>query len=246
MSQDDSHNLEAVTEEKTFSDMERRKIPRIDLASEQFRLKANGKVFPVINLSPVGMALRVIDKNDLVLFTVGRKVPGTLNLRRQKFEVPAKVVNTRLGTVGVEFTWEDLEGDDPTEENLKKSLDIDLLASELHRVPTNDLNKAIWFHGPSGTDILYWRGGTGQIEGFAIYILGSFIRWEEEQGITTGRCVAQDDGEHSSTVIHLVTMVLDPDSQMDPDKLAIAKKLVLSSNLPQDLKDLSVSRIGSN
>jgi hypothetical protein len=43
--------------------------------------------------------------------------------------------------------------------------------------------------------------------------------------------------------VQFETIVLDADTQPDPDKLSIAKDLILSSNLPQDLKKWCVRQL---
>src|SRR5436190_1257440 len=73
------------------SGSERRRVPRLNLTKEQFRLEQNGKIFSVSDLSSNGMALRILDSEDLNLFPVGIILNGTLNLHREKFAVSARV-----------------------------------------------------------------------------------------------------------------------------------------------------------
>ena len=136
---------------------ERRRLPRLGLTSEQFRLKQNGKIFSVIDLTQQGMALRLLDANDRVLFPMGSHFEGTLNLRAEKFPIKARVRRIAHDSVGCEL--EDLE--EATRAALERMLDPAVLGAELKPIPASE-SGMLWFHGPSGTDLLLRRGNDGQ------------------------------------------------------------------------------------
>src|SRR5262249_2303318 len=83
-----SPNLKSVSDQ---DGSERRRMPRLNLTGEQFRLGLNGKIFSVADLSTEGMALRVLEPNDLAVFPVATRIEGTLNLRGEKYAVHAQV-----------------------------------------------------------------------------------------------------------------------------------------------------------
>ena len=232
-----SRSLEAISKDGN-TPKERRRLPRLNLAGEQFRLAQNGKIFAVVDLSPQGMALRLIDPEDLRIFSIAAVIQGQLNIRREKFPVTARVRNVRTDTIGCEF--ENLAGE--TVAALKRFLDPDALGQELRPIPASG-QSTLWYHGPSGTDLLLWRGIDGQYQRLTLYVQGTYIQWETEPGVTTGRTEGTQEPSQIQGILRLETLMLLADAQPDAAKLSIAKNLLLSSNLPQDLKNWCVRKL---
>jgi hypothetical protein len=235
-----SPNLEVISEAtpKNLDLREKRRKPRIHLASEQFRLDPSGKVFSVVDLSADGMAFRILDTNDLLALPIAVVVTGTLNLRGEKYQVQVQVKHLLGQTVGCQF----LDLQESVKEALDRFLDPAELGRELRPIPSPNSGDhgTLWYHGPGGTDLLLSRAVDGRYHRFTLFVLGSFVQWDEESGATTGRAMPSDDkcdqrGEQWG-VVQFETMVLDTDPSPDSDKLSIAKALILSSNLPQDMK----------
>jgi hypothetical protein len=234
-----SPNLEDVS--KTETPQERRRLPRLSLSGEQFRLSQNGKIFAVVDLSRNGMAFRLIDSGDLRIFSVAAVIQGQLNLKREKHAVTARVRNVRPDIVGCEF--ENLSPQ--TAEALKRFLDPDTLGQELRPIPATN-QATLWYHGPSGTDLLLLRGVDGQYRRLTVYIQGNFIQWGSDEGVTTGKAHSSEERSEIQGIVRLETMMLEADTQPDPAKLSIAKSLLVSSNLPQDLKKWCVRQLDSH
>lgn len=215
----------------------RRRLPRITLTSEQFRLTKTGKIFGVADLSAEGIALRLIDPQDGHLFSVGALIEGTLNLRGDKYPARARVRHLARGIVGMQF-------EAPTPElkrALSSLLDPETLGRELRPLPASEV-AMVWYHGPSGTDLLFRRSVTGQYSQMSLYTLGRYIQWSDEQGIETGftQVAPPLSGESRQTpeigLVRFEVLTHVPDVHPDAEKLQIAKTLILSSKLPQDLK----------
>lgn len=218
--------LEAVTGHA----VERRRIPRLSLTSEQFRLKQTGKIFSVADLSSEGMALRILDAGDLLAFPVGAEVEGILNLKKKKLVIHGRVKNIRPDLVGFQF-----EGlDSHVAEEISKLLDPEILGAELRPIPGAE-GGALWYHGTSGTDLLLWRAADGQYSRFFLQVLGTFIQWDGAEELATGRVRASEELGEARGIFRHETALLDFDAKPDAGKLGVAKTLVLSSNLPQEL-----------
>ena len=226
-----SHNLGIVSKENPERPSERRRLPRLNLTAEQFRLKQNGKIFAVADLGTEGMALRVLDREDLRHFPIAAHIEGVLNLHREKHPVKAFIVHIKADLVGCRF--EALV--DGTRAALQRFLDPAVLGHDLKPIPSSDL-ATLWYHGPSGTDLFLWRGVDGQYRKLALCVLGSFVQWDVGAGISTGRAGASGERSEVRGIMRFETLMLEPDSRPDQGKLNIAKTLVLSSNLPQELK----------
>jgi hypothetical protein len=165
-------------------------------------------------------------------------IQGQLNIHREKFPVTARVKNVRTDTIGCEF--ENLAAE--TVAALKRFLDPDSLGQELRPIPSSG-QSTLWYHGPSGTDLLLWRGIDGQYQRLTLYVQGTYIQWETEPGVSTGRTEGTQEPSQIQGILRLETLMLLADAQPDAAKLSIAKNLLLSSNLPQDLKNWCVRKL---
>jgi hypothetical protein len=238
----DSPNLEVISKEKTEKekkfDFERRRVPRLCLTGELFRVAPEGKTFSVTDLSPEGMAIRVLDGEDLRLFAVSTVVFGELNLRREKYPIQGRVKNTRIDQVGFQF------------ENISPAVDKALhqyvnpknLGQELRPIPSSE-NGALWYHGPSGTDFLLWRSIDGHYRKMAMYVQGTFVHWDTDKGISTGACTSAEEKSEIRGLLRFETLMLRPDDSVDLSKTEVAKTILLSSNLPQDLMKWCVRQL---
>lgn len=229
-----SRSLDVVSNDRNKEDrpgVERRRVPRLSLTTEQFRLSQTGRIFPVADLSVNGMALRIIDRGELAIFPMGMRFEGVLNLRREKYSVKAQVRHLGTELVGCEF-----EGlDEKACQAIRAFLDPAILGKELKPIPAAD-GVALWYHGPSGTDLLFWRLADGQYSRIILFVLGSYIQWENGAGLSTGRMMASFEQSEIRGVVRLETMLLEADPKPDKGKLRIGQTLVSNSNIPQDLK----------
>jgi hypothetical protein len=238
-----SPSLEVISDQNGAHDAsERRRRPRLRLTSEQFRLSQIAKIFSVVDLSPEGMALRVLDRTDLLVMPVAAEISGVLNMRGHKLSVRAQVRHLGAQVVGCQF----LELSAEARQILAEFLDPEAMGRELRPIPASD-SGTVWYHGPSGTDVLLSRGADGQYQRLTLYVLGSFIQWDIEAGLSTG--IARSSDERSAVrveswgVVQFETMLMDADPRPDAEKLSIAKALLMSSNFPQDLKKWCIRQL---
>lgn len=232
-----SRNLENISKQ---TPTERRRLFRLSLCEQQFRLNPHGKVFSVPDLSSQGLSLRVLDAQDLFLFPVGGRIDGTLNLDGQKLPVSGVIKHVGKDRVGCQF-----ENIGPeVSRTLERALDPARLGAQLKPIPASESGQ-LWFHGPSGTDLLFWQSNEGGLRRFALYALGLFTQWDENEGLSTGRTYPALEAGEARGAIRLETLLLERDDAPDSEKLAVAKNLLLSSNLPQDLKSRCLRQLDS-
>lgn len=227
-----SPSLAVISSDRPKSSAERRRLPRINLSGEQFRLDQTGKIFPVTDLSESGMALRILDRADFLLFPVAALVQGVLNLKGEKHSVRGRVRHLGADTVGCEF--ESLSSEAGA--RISSFLDPALLGRELKPIPSSEGAGTLWYHGPSGTDLLLRRGPDGQYHRMTLYVLGSYVQWLADGGLTTGRTQPSGEQGENRGVLRFETLLLEADPAADHGKLAVAKTLILSSNLSEDFK----------
>jgi hypothetical protein len=233
-----SPNLEVISKDFEFRNCERRQLPRLCLSSEQFRLAPTGKVFSVSDLSIHGMGVWLLGREDLAFFSAGLSLEGTLNLNREKYSVQAKVRNLSPDRIGCEF----VNVSETLAQALRQLLDPVVLGQELKPFPSGDMNQ-LWYHGPSSTDVVFRGLAQGQYQQFTVYALGAYVQWDKSEGLTTGRVRPSPEKSEIRGIIRHEALLLDPDLTPLPNKLSIAKTLILSSNLPPELKNWCVAQL---
>lgn len=226
---------------KAGVEVERRVFPRISLSYEQFRLEENGRVYSVVDLSEKGMAIRVVDSQDLLLLTLGKSVQGILNLKREKYPIAAKVKHVFKDWVGLHF--------EKLKPNARKAIQGFLsptsLGKELKPIPSSLEGTTLWFHGPTGTDFLAWKGDQGDWKKFYLFIFGSYVFWEAPGSLSTGKAQFLHQECESRGVFRLEQTLLEPDSKPDKSILELARRLIHHSNLPKPLKGFCTSQLES-
>ncbi len=234
---------------------EQRRVARLALESEQFQLvKLAGapldlpKVYPVVDASSGGMGIRMVDPTDLRLFSVGTSLEGTLSLRREKFPVVAVVRNAAGDRVGCEFTWP--EGQATRAKAFREALDLLLspesLGEALRPAPAAQTESgSIWYQGPSNTHLWLWRGNDGKYRRMAVLVLGNWIQWDEAEGLHTGALKSIVRSDQSIGMVSIDTLLLERDSRTQPNRLQVAKTLIVSSNLPKDLAQWCLRKLQS-
>ncbi|MBL7715708.1 MAG: PilZ domain-containing protein [Bdellovibrionales bacterium] len=229
--------------EKNFpaelSSDERRRVPRLNLTTEQFRHSQNGKIYSVFDLSKNGMGLRLLDSQEVSLFPVGSHFDGILSLKRVKYPVRCQVKHLGRDLVGCEFEGMDSE----TRKALDQLLDPAALGAELRPLPAIE-GSAVWYHAPSGTDLIIWRASDGGYSRLSIFLMGTYVQWEAQEGLTSGRIDHSQEASEVRGVVRFETLVLHRDEQLDSSKLKIAKTLLISSNLPEELKTWCLKQLG--
>lgn len=230
--------LEVISHEKFLEKLEKRKLPRLTMTNEQFRVSTVNRIFPIRDLSECSMGFWLEDSSDRELFLVGQTIEGSLNLKREKYPLKARVRYLDKNRVSCEF-------EDPSEQLLKvlkEFLNPLSLASELKLLPSLEKN-AIWYHGPSGTDLILRRLLDGQYQSIIVYVFNFFIQWDCDLGLSTGSTFISDREIERIGVFRWETLFINPDQSPDPSKLSIAKTIILGSNVPQDLKNWCVLKI---
>ena len=235
---------------------ERRKLPRVSISSEQFRLSNNGKVYAVADLSPDGMALRLLDRQERVLFPLGTRVEGWLNIARKKYKITSIVRNIRGDHVGCEFH----ELSSEIREELLQWLDPTSLGQTLRLMPSpvgfgatgSGQFDWLWFHGRSGTEV-FARVSSQNTEmdsrsicSLVVVLWGEhFVEWVAEDGVVTGRLRLAEDRDAIQGVFRLAPEWFERDSELDPIKLNLAKTLVLSASFPEHWKKVLASALAT-
>jgi hypothetical protein len=235
MSTDDG-KFELVKEPDT-ADMDRRRLLRFALAREQFRIKDTGKIFSVIDLSSDGFSVRLIDKEDGILFSVGRWIEGMLNLEGEKFNIRAQVKNIRADVVGCEFS-KDLP--DLSYSALQEYISPAKIGADLKKSPTSPQHNLIWLHGRCGTELFVWveQKKSEQPLRWILFIAGEFVEWVKDPShlFTTGRTEFSKDAAQVQGVLRLDTALLIKDPKPNAGRLAVAKQVVLGCNSLSELK----------
>ncbi len=211
---------------------ERRLLPRLALSGEQFRLTSNGKIFGVADLSVTGMALRLLELNDRLLFPVGTHFSGMLNVNRTKHSVAAVVKNLRGDHVGCQFV--NVGSELHTE--LRQWLDPVQLGNSLRLMPQGASSESIWYNGRSGTEMIVWPRENALARIWIVLWGQEFVEWDHATGVRTGELKLGPERDSVQGVLRWAPEWLVPDAAPDLAKLNLAKTILLSSKLPEHWK----------
>ncbi len=212
---------------------EKRRLPRVNLSHEQFRLGPNGKLFWVADLSASGFGVRITNPEDLILFTMGRRLEGILNLHGDKQRVSGQVQHVSRGSVGIQFS----ELEDTVKKAISGFLDPSHLSRGLKRMPGAVDESLAWWSGASGTEIMVWRPeASGEFERALLLLWGGYVEWNKAGEISTGRWSHALEEPEMRGAIRLETLTFHPDQGGGSlPQMAVAKVFLLSSNLPEAL-----------
>jgi hypothetical protein len=213
---------------------EKRRLPRVNLSSEQFRLSQNGRLFWVTDLSNSGFGVRISQEEDRILFTVGHRIEGLLHVRDRKLRVFGRVRHLGLGGAGIEFEGLDTDA----AEFIQKFLDPHSLAQGLKRMPALE-ERLAWWSGAGGTELWVWHPvENGEFERAVLLMWGHFVEWAAQGQVTTGLWSHSLEEPDVRGAMRFETLLFKPDAA-GPDRaqLKVAKTFLLSSNLPENLKE---------
>jgi hypothetical protein len=219
------------------SSAEKRLLPRLTLSHEVFRDSKSARLFGVVDLSKNGMAIRINDREHIYSYMVGAEVSGTLSLRREKYPVSGRVRHIGRDQVGIEF--ENLRPE--TIQALHTALDPHTLGRDLRRVPTGDTS--IFYASEGGTEFFLERDANQEFTKLVVLALGHLVQWDERTGLRTGKIESAYEESYVHGITRMEKMLFQEDRVIDPAKLGIAKTLISSSNLPEELKKFCFRRL---
>jgi hypothetical protein len=153
--------------------------------------------------------------------------------------VKGRVAHVRPDLIGVEFG----EVASKVRAALEAFLDPAHLGAELKLRPHSSRD-VVWYTGPSGTHLFFGKDAKGVSRRVSALVLGMYVQWEESAGLTTGTYSLSEDRDEVYGALRLETILFSADPAVDPAKTDLAKRLVLGSNLSQDLKDWLLRRLG--
>ena len=231
--------MEIVPTPVVESHQERRRLPRLALASEQFRLTRGGKIFLVQDLSIAGLGLRLLDSIDQILFALGSTVEGTLKLQDQRLTIQAKVTHTNAHQIGLQI----LGLSQSQRSTLEAFLNPTYLAKFMIPLPPSQ-GAAAWYHGPMDTSLLVWKDSDGKFERFSLSLLGGLVQSDANHQTSTGRFLSGHEPVECRGVVEFETRTIEFDCSPSELQMGVAKSFFLSSNLPQDLVSWCLTGLG--
>ena len=110
--------------------------------------------------------------------------------------------------------------------------------------PLASLEKTRWYHGSSGTDLIFEHTQHDQLQSVSIYVHGVWVNWNQADGLRTGvTALSEKGGSLELGVMRLQNQTIRVDSAMDHQKLEVAKRLILSSNLSEAYKQWATQNL---
>jgi hypothetical protein len=214
---------------------EKRKLPRFHISHCQFLDSGETKTFPVQDVSRGGLAIRLVDRNDLPKFAVSSIHQGVVKVEGRKIPCSFQVRNIRGTLIGAEWM-------NPSADLLSHLDDIshpERLGVNLRKFDLPDVNATHWFHNPVGVDLLFYQPGR-----WMLYIHQNFIQWESDSGVQTGQALAEADEGSAHGIVRLETRLIEYDPMIDRTLVRTARELVEHAPIDNpELKSLVLNHL---
>lgn len=208
---------------------EKRRLPRFHITPCQYLDTGLGKSFAVQDISNGGLSIRLVDRADVAEFSVGRTRAGFVKVEGLKAECEIQVRFVKGAVVGAEWKAPSRE----LIEHLDSISASESLGENLKAYPLEDVPNTLWLHNPLGIDLLIYsqapRGeGAREYRRWTLFIHQSFIQWDVDDEIQTGRTAAQDEEGYAHGLVQLETRLIDYDATPD-QRLVETARLILKS-----------------
>ncbi len=222
---------------------EKRRLPRFHITPCQFHDSKMNKNFSVQDISLGGLSLRLVDRNDLPDFAVGTDHDGVVKLEGVKIECKFKVRFIRGTLIGVEWVNATRE----LIEHLDHLSSADVLGKSIKKFELSEMPDTTWYYNPVGIDLLLYQPKSEShagIQRWILYFHQSFVHWEHDEGLRTGRALAEDDEGHAHGIVRLETRLMDYDETPDRKMLETAREFFQNAVLlGEDLQSLLLNHL---
>ena len=224
---------------------EKRKLPRFHVSPCQFHDGEVDKNFSVQDVSPGGLAIRLVDRSDLPVFAAGTVHQGLIKLEGQKIPCEFQVKFLRGTLVGGE--WQNTT---PALEKLLEALShAEVLAPGIKLYELPDVVGTVWYHHPVGIDLLFYApsgesASSQEVGRWMIYVHQNFVQWEMDSGVRTGKAMAEDEEGYAHGIVRLETRLIEQDERINGCLLRWVEDLVVHTTaMTSNLKNLVLSQL---
>lgn len=204
---------------------EKRRLPRFHITPCQFHDNKINKTYAVQDISNGGMAIRLVDRTDLGEFPVGIKRKGIVKIEGLKAECEIQVRYIKGSLIGAEWV-------NPSRELIEHIDEISspgTLGENLKEYPLPDVPHTLWYHNPIGVDLLVYKQDPGGFQRWTLYIHQSFVQWDRQDEMQTGRTVAEDEEGYAHGLVQLETRMIDYDATPDQRLIESGRALLQSA-----------------
>ena len=230
----------------TNTHSEKRKLPRFHITPCQFHDAKLNKSFSVQDISMGGLAIRLVDRSDLPEFSVGTEHGGTVKVEGVRNDCQFRVRYIRGTLIGAEWS----SPSPALLSHLDQISHPEVLGEHLKLYDLPDLANTIWYHNPVGVDLLYYKSNgddaTSQgVNRWTLYIHHTFVQWDFENGISTGKSVAEDEEGYAHGIVRLETRLIDydqtPDRKLIETAIALIDHAAIAAHA--DLKAMTLNHL---
>ena len=176
-----------------------------------------------------GLSIRLVDRADTPLFAVGTEHHGVLKVEGVKLPCHFQVRYIRGNLIGGEWVTLDKSLQDHlTHLSGPKTLGLNLKPYDLP-----DSADTVWYHNPIGVDLLLYLS-EGKVSRWTLYIHHSFVSWEQDEAIRTGRALAEDEEGYAHGIVRVETRLIDYDLQVDHRLIETAIELIKNAPMKEE------------
>lgn len=222
-------NIKNIKQNVDIMTAEKRKLPRFHITPCQFHDNDLKKNFSVQDVSMGGLAIRLVERDDLPAFSVSSEHQGILKLEGLKLPCKFQVRFIRGSLIGGE--WVNIE--DTLKKHLEQVSHPKYLGLNLKAYDLPDSPDTIWYHNPIGVDLLLYLSDS-KISRWTLYIHRSFVSREEDGAVRTGSALAEDSDGYAHGIVQVETRLIEYDPQVDKRLVEAAIELIKSASIKEE------------
>jgi hypothetical protein len=226
-----------------FEKHEKRILPRFPFCYLTFKSDDTSRVYEVKDISHTGMQLSL--KDDGHEFKDDHALKGHIHWLGKNLDIAGTVKWHTQNRIGIEF----IKKRDVLEK-VQNFLQIEELVKRLkplHKVSDGleiPARLKYWLRADGPVEIFVWQHGDGEIAKIQILFMETFVEWEDNVGLKTGRNLSKRNVD--SPLVTEDEWVFQIDQNIDLDKLDRVKTLinhVTDDLLPSDVRKFLVRQL---
>jgi hypothetical protein len=206
-----------------FEKHEKRILPRFPFSYLTFKSEKSSRVYEIKDISHTGMQLSLKEENSD--FKADSLLKGHIHWLGKNLDIAGTVRWHTSNRLGVEFikkreVLEKVQSFLSIEEMVKRLKPI----HKVHEGLEIPAKLKYWLCSDGPLEVFVWQHGDGEMAKFQILFMETFVEWEDNVGLKTGRILSKRNVDSPLLTEDEWVFQIDPD--LDPKKLDRVKDLI--------------------
>lgn len=207
-----------------LNEVERRILPRFPFTTLTFKdlQEETTHAYEVTDISHTGMQLALKEGNSE--FNLGETLRGCLHWKKARLNIEGDIKWVKGGRLGVAFK-------NIPEMDMKGFLSVSNVISSMKPLHHGNFemswphNLKYWLMSDGPVELFIWKQSDGDLGRFQFIIFDSYIEWDYEDGIKTGKVLTKRDLE--TPLMSSDEMVFKRDEVQSKEKIDYATRIIV-------------------